>query len=68
METVVEEGAIAQILGNLDPWSQNKKAWIDEIADELMTGLDFIMTGDFVLNARNSLWKLPLKIYLGSNK
>lgn len=44
------------------------KVWITEIADELMICLDFFMTGNFVLNARNSRWKLPLKMCLGSNK
>lgn len=54
METVMEEGAIVQILGNLDPWRKKKPVWIAEIADELMIGLDYIMTGNFVLNARTA--------------
>lgn len=61
----MEEVAIVQILGTLDPCRGKKKVWIAEIADELMSGLDFIMPGNFVLNAGNSLWKLPLKIGLG---
>lgn len=47
---------------------EQKRVWIAEIADELMISLAFIMTGNFVLNARNNLWKLPFKMYLGLNK
>lgn len=32
-----------------------KKVWMAELEDELMIGLNFIMTGNFVLNARSSL-------------
>lgn len=68
MKTVMKEGTIVQMLGNLEPWSKKIKAWIAKTADELMIGLDYIMSGNFILNARNSMWKLPLKMCLGSNK
>lgn len=49
-----------QLSKYLEIWTLGEKkkkkttVWIAEIADELMIGLDYIMTGNFVLNARTA--------------